>query len=99
MTDITQIPWRLYAFPSKKPDPLINRIDQAVILYHERTKEIPNVAMISGPDWEEAQAIAHGKAVTVALPSGHKAHVELRLAPFGGTERRLYIGHMEVVQE
>lgn len=82
-------PWN-----SRKPEPLDERLTEAGNIYLRRFKQLPNVALISGGDWEAAQALTNGGAKTYSttLSNGKLARIRLHPSPFMGQGLDIYLG-------
>lgn len=82
-------PWN-----SKHIEPLAERLTEAAELYLRRYKVSPNVALISGGDWEDAQQLTQEgrKTYSTKLSNGKLARIRLLPSPWQGQGRDIYCG-------
>lgn len=92
------IEWRAVEFTAGKREvipPLANRIDQAALIYFDRTHTPPNVILLRGDDFAQAE-----DTYIVPLPNGKSAAVEVLLSPFPKADQisEILVGRREVTE-
>jgi len=95
---MSSVPDILYVLisPWDSKEPLAVRLTEAAHIFHDKRSLLPNVALISGGDWEAAHALTNGGATTYSTQvNGKQARIRLQASPFGGLGRDVYMGRNE----